>query len=51
MLCRHCGKANPSDANFCEYCGKKLAEVCIQCWVKNGQPHSCPREVCPGRIA
>lgn len=44
--CPKCSKINVPDANFCEYCGKKLSNVCPRCWKKQGQPNSCPNERC-----
>ncbi|QNB45874.1 zinc-ribbon domain-containing protein [Thermanaerosceptrum fracticalcis] len=46
MFCKNCGLSNVEDANFCEYCGTKLNEICPRCWKKNGQPGSCPTDKC-----
>jgi class 3 adenylate cyclase/ribosomal protein L40E len=31
MLCTGCGSENPSDATFCEQCGRKLEQLCPAC--------------------
>lgn len=45
-VCPSCKKENVQDANFCEYCGAKISEICLNCWKKEGQPNSCPNEKC-----
>lgn len=45
-VCQKCKKENVQDANYCEYCGTKISEVCPSCWKKEGQPDSCPSEKC-----
>ena len=36
IFCVHCGKASPSHAKFCQYCGKELNRplYCINCGSK-----------------
>lgn len=46
IICLNCKKENTKDANFCEYCGTKISEVCPNCWKKEGQPNSCPGQIC-----
>ena len=49
MKCNKCGKENKDDANFCQYCSKKLNETCSYCWVLKKSNYSCGELSCPGR--
>ena len=31
VICPHCGRANDTDAKFCDGCGKPLARICPAC--------------------
>ena len=46
-ICPVCGKSNGQNSNFCEFCGAKLSEVCVYCWVKK-EKFECGEDVCPG---
>lgn len=45
-ICPNCNKENANNANFCEYCGTKITEICPACWKKGGQQNSCPGQKC-----
>lgn len=46
MICGRCGAENPTEANFCRKCAKKLRKTC-NCWVMK-KPYDCGNEECPG---
>lgn len=45
-MCPSCNSKNAEDANYCEFCGTKISEICPACWKKDGQPNSCPEINC-----
>lgn len=48
MKCKSCGKLVPETANFCGYCGEKIKEECVYCWVRKKDNYSCGESICPG---
>lgn len=46
MRCKYCRREIADGDNFCNYCSRKVREVC-SCWVLK-KPHNCGLEKCPG---
>lgn len=49
MKCPNCGKENNEDANFCQFCSRKLKDTCTYCWVLKKSNYRCGKLSCPGR--
>lgn len=47
VQCPSCGKRVSESANFCKYCGSKMRETCIYCWVKRMDNYNCGESSCP----
>lgn len=46
VACAGCGAQMDVSWNFCEQCGRKLRDVCPQCWKLDHKPGRCATATC-----